>query len=51
MDVEAAERHEEVQKERAKAEEWTLKRRKGAKKSKKSEPEPRIGRQSGGKAS
>ena len=49
MDVEAAGRHEEVQKERARAADWTLKRREDTKKSKKSEPEPRIGRQSGGK--
>lgn len=49
LDVEAAGRHEEVQKERARATDWTLKRREDTKKSKKSEPEPRIGRQSGGK--
>ena len=49
MDVKAAGRHEEVQKERARAADWTLKRREDTKKSKKSEPEPRIGRQSGGK--
>ncbi len=49
MDVEAAGRHEEVQKERARAADWTLKRREDTKKSKKSEPEPRIGRQSSGK--
>ena len=49
LDVEAAGRHEEVQKERARAADWTLKRREDTKKSKKSEPEPRIGRQSGGK--
>ena len=49
MDVKAAGRHEEVQKERARAADWTLKRREETKKSKKSEPEPRIGRQSGGK--
>ena len=51
MDVEAAERQAKVQKERARAADWTLKRREDTKKSKKSEPEPRIGRQSGGKAS
>ncbi len=44
LDVKAAGRHEEVQKERARAENWTLKRREDAKKSKKREPEPRIGR-------
>ena len=49
LDGEAAGRHEEVQKERARAADWTLKRREDTKKSKKSEPEPRIGRQSGGK--
>ena len=44
LDVEAVGRHEEVQKERARAENWTLKRREGMRKSKKRESEPRIGR-------
>ena len=50
MDVKAVGKHEEVQKGFVRAADWTSKRREGAKKSKKSEPEPRIGRQSGGKA-
>ena len=49
MDVKAAERQVKVQKEQVRAADWTLKRREDTKKSKKSEPEPRIGRQSGGK--
>ena len=39
MDVEAAGRHEEVQKERARAADWTLKRREAWRKSKRSEKE------------
>ena len=42
LDVEAAGRHEEVQKERTRAENWMSKRREGTRKSKKSELEPRI---------
>ena len=37
MDFEAEERQEEVQKEREIAEDWTLKRRRGRRKSKRSE--------------
>ena len=44
LDVEATGRHEKVQKVRARAEDWTLKRREGTRKSKRREPEPRIGR-------
>ena len=44
LDVKAAGRHEEVQKERARAENWTLKWWKDTRKSKKRESEPRIGR-------
>ena len=51
MDVKAVGKHEEVQKRFVRTADWTLKRREGTKKSKKREPEPRIGRQSGGKAS
>jgi len=43
MDLEAEGRHEEVQKERARAEDWTLKWRGDARKSKRSEQELRIG--------
>ena len=43
MDFEAEERQEEVQKEREISEDWTLKRRRGTRKSKKSEKELRIG--------
>ena len=50
LDVEAAGRHEEVQKGFGRTADWTLKRREDTRKSKKSEPEPRIGCQSGGKA-
>ena len=50
MDVKAVGKHEEVQKRFVRTADWTLKRREGTKKSKKREPEPRIGRQSGGKA-
>ena len=49
MDVEAAGRREEVQKGFVRTADWTSKRREGTKKSKKREPEQRIGRQSGGK--
>ena len=44
LDVEATGRHEKVQKVRARAEDWTLKRREGARKSKRAEPTWRIGR-------
>ena len=50
LDVKAVGRHEEVQKERARAENWTLKRWEARRKSKRAEPTWRIGRQSGGKA-
>ena len=43
MDLEAEERQEEVQKEREGEEDWTLKRRRGTRKSKRSEKERRIG--------
>ena len=43
LDLEAEERHEEVQKEREIAEDWTLKWRGDARKSKRSEKERRIG--------
>lgn len=43
MDLEAEERQEEVQKERERAEDWTLRQRRGRRKSKKSEKERRIG--------
>ena len=43
MDLEAEERHEEVQKEREISEDWTLKRRRGRRKSKRSEQEWQIG--------
>ena len=43
MDLEAEERHEEVQKERERAVDWTLRRRGGRRKSKKSEKERRNG--------
>ncbi|MEQ3343852.1 hypothetical protein AAA111_14835 [Lachnospira eligens] len=43
LDLEAEERHEEVQKERERAEDWTLRQRRGRRKSKKSEKERRIG--------
>ena len=39
MDLEAEGRHEEVQKERARAEDWTLRRRGDVRKSKRSEKE------------
>ena len=44
LDVEAAGSTEEVQKGFAEAEDWTLKRRGGGKKSKRSEKEWQIGR-------
>ena len=37
LDLEAEERHEEVQKERERAVDWTLKRSRGTRKSKRSE--------------
>jgi len=43
MDFEVERRHEEVQKEREIAEDWTLKWRGGRRKSKRSEKELRIG--------
>jgi hypothetical protein len=43
LDLEAEERHEEVQKERERAVDWTLRRRGGRRKSKKSEKYRRIG--------
>ena len=43
LDLEAEERHEEVQKERERAVDWTLRRRGGTRKSKRSEKERRIG--------
>ena len=43
MDFEVERRQEEVQKEREIAEDWTLKRRRGKRKSKKSEKEWQIG--------
>ena len=43
LDFEAEGRQEEVQKEREISEDWTLKRRRGTRKSKKSEKELRIG--------
>ena len=50
MDVEAAGRQAKVQKGFVRTADWTLKLWEGTRKSKKREPEPRIGRQSGGKA-
>ena len=50
LDVEAAGRQEEVQKGFVRTADWTSKRWEGTRKSKKREPEPSIGRQSGGKA-
>ena len=44
LDVEAAGRREEVQKGFAEAADWTLKRREGRRKSKRSEKEWQIGR-------
>ena len=43
LDVEVAGRHEEVQKERERVADWTLKRRGGTRKSKRGEKERRIG--------
>ena len=43
LDFEVERRQEEVQKEREIAEDWTLKRRRGKRKSKKSEKEWQIG--------
>jgi len=43
LDFEAEGRQEEVQKERERAEDWTLKWRGGRRKSKRSEKERRIG--------
>ena len=43
LDFEAEERQEEVQKEREISEDWTLKRRRGRRKSKRSEQEWQIG--------
>ena len=43
MDFEEEGRHEEVQKERERAEDWTLKWRGGRRKSKRSEQEWQIG--------
>ena len=43
MDFEVEGRCEEVQKERARVAEWTLRRRGGTRKSKRSEKERRIG--------
>ena len=43
MDFEVERRQEEVQKEREIAEDWTLRRRGGTRKSKRSEKELRIG--------
>ena len=43
MDFEVERRQEKVQKEREGAEDWTLKRRGGRRKSKRSEKERRIG--------
>ena len=43
LDFEVEGRHEEVQKERAGAVDWTLRRRGGMMKSKRSEQERRIG--------
>ena len=44
LDVEVVEGTEEVQKERERAVDWTLKQRKARKKSKTGKPEARIGR-------
>ena len=44
LDVEAAGRQEEVQKGFVRTSDWTLKLWEGKRKSKKREPEPRIGR-------
>ena len=44
LDVKAVGRHEEVQKGFVRTSDWTSKRREGMRKSKKREPEPRIGR-------
>ena len=43
LDFEVERRHEEVQKEREIAEDWTLRQRRGRRKSKKSEKEWQIG--------
>ena len=43
LDLEAEWRQEEVQKEREGEEDWTLKRRRGRRKSKRSEKDRRIG--------
>ena len=43
LDFEVERRQEEVQKERERAEDWTLRQRRGRRKSKKSEKERRIG--------
>lgn len=43
LDLEAEERQEEVKKEREGEEDWTLKRKRGTRKSKRSEKERRIG--------
>ncbi len=43
LDLEAEGRQEEVQKEREGEEDWTLKRRRGRRKSKRSEKDRRIG--------
>ena len=43
LDVEVAGRHEEVQKERERVADWTLKRRGGTRKSKRGEKGRRIG--------
>ena len=43
MDLEVERRQEEVQKERERVADWTLRRRGGRRKSKKSEKERRIG--------